>query len=120
MTESSGSLTTNFGSLASTQNATFTFDVEDGAGGSVSQTLVVGVTQSSDANDTVDFSSSAAAIELKAGLDDIEIITGTNFDDTLIGGVGIRRSVVGKVAIRSLGEPEMIPLTATMEMTHFR
>ena len=96
LTESSGSLTTNFGSLASTQNATFTFDVEDGAGGSVSQTLVVGVTQSSDANDTVDFSSSAAAIELKAGLDDIEIITGTNFDDTLIGGSGDQTISGGK------------------------
>ena len=88
LTESSGTLTTNFGSLASTQNATFTFDIDDGSGGTVSQTLVVGVTPSSDGNDTVDFSSSSTAIELKAGLDDVEIINGSNFDDTLIGGSG--------------------------------
>ena len=66
----------------------YTFDIDDGSGGTVSQTLVVGVTPSSDANDTVDFSSSSTAIELKTGLDDIEIINGTNFDDTLIGGSG--------------------------------
>jgi hypothetical protein len=88
LTESSSTLKTNFGSLASTQNATFTFDIDDGSGGTVSQTLVVGVTPSSDANDTVDFSSSSTAIQLKTGLDDIEIINGTNFDDTLIGGSG--------------------------------
>ena len=88
ISESSGSLQANFGSLSSSQNATFTFDVTDGSGGSVSQTLGVGVFPSGDANDTVDFSASGTRIELGIPLDGIEIVTGSPFDDTLLGGEG--------------------------------
>jgi hypothetical protein len=88
LTQSGTSLATDFGSFSSTQNAIFTFNINDGSGGSVAQKISVDVAQSGDSNDTIDFSGSGTQVTLQSALDDIEIIVGTNFDDTLLGGSG--------------------------------
>ncbi|MAI50211.1 MAG: hypothetical protein CMM16_06625, partial [Rhodospirillaceae bacterium] len=88
LTQSGTSLATDFGSFSSTQNAVFTFNINDGSGGSVAQKVSVDVAQSGDGNDTIDFSGSGTQVTLQSALDDIEIIVGTNFDDTLLGGSG--------------------------------
>ena len=88
LVQSGNTLTTDFQSLSSTQSATFQFNISDGSGGTLTQTVVVDVSPSGNSSDTVDFSGSGTAVTLNSALDDIEIIVGTNFDDTLFGGIG--------------------------------